>query len=96
MKYTTESDAPDRNREEVRPGHAFIEFSTKPCVKVILDNPIQMSGFFRVNLSISNGDTTKTFMEKVAKFIELKGNDGEQRTDSRIVKNKLFFQRLPV
>lgn len=74
MKYTTESDAPDRNREEVRPGHPFIEFSTKPAVNVVLDNPIQMSGFFRVNLGISDGDTAKSVMEKVAKAIELEGN----------------------
>lgn len=73
MKYTTESDAPDRNREEVRPGHPFIEFSTKPAVNVVLDNPIQMSGLFRVNLAISDGDTTKSVLKKLAKSIELKG-----------------------
>lgn len=79
MKYTTESDAPDRNREEVRPGHPFIEFSTKPAVNVVFDNPMQMSGFFRVNLGISDGDTTKSILEKVAKVIELKGNVRRKR-----------------
>lgn len=74
VKYTTESDAPDRNREEVRPGHPFIEFSSKPVVMATFDNPIQMSSFFRVNLPISDGDTTKSILEKVAKVIELKGN----------------------
>lgn len=74
VKYTTESDAPDRNREEVRPGHPFIEFSSKPAVMITLDNPIQLSGFFRLNLPISDGDTTKLIFEKVAKLIELKGN----------------------
>lgn len=72
VKYTTE--AADRNREDVRPGHPFIEFSTKPAVHVIFDNPMQMSGLFRVNIAISDGDTTKSVSEKVAKNIELKGN----------------------
>lgn len=73
VKYTTESDAPDRNREEVRPGHPFIELSTKPSVNAVFDNPVQMSGFFRVNVAVSDGDTTKLIVEKVAKSIELKG-----------------------
>ncbi len=73
IKYTTESDAPDRNREEVRPGYPFIEFSCKPAVQITLDNPDQMSGLFRVNLTISDGDTTKSITEKLAKVIELKG-----------------------
>lgn len=93
MKYTTESDAPDRNREEVRPGHPFIEFSTKPSVNVVLDNPIQMSGLFRVNLGISDGDTTKLVMEKVAKNIELKGNADRgifQQIVNNQLKNQLF------
>lgn len=72
LKYTSESDAPDRIREEVRPGHPYIEFSSKPAVQAVFDNPVQMSGLFRVNIGISDGDTTKSILEKVAKVIELK------------------------
>lgn len=88
LKYTSEADAPDRIREEVRPGHPYIEFSSKPAVQVILDNPVQMSGLFRVNIGICDGDTVKTVLEKVAKVIELKGIMGvltlTNRTDSKI------------
>lgn len=88
LKYTSEADAPDRIREEVRPGHPYIEFSSKPAVQVILDNPVQMSGLFRVNIGISDGDTVKTVLEKVAKVIELKGIMGvltlTNPTDSKI------------
>ncbi|KAJ6628985.1 Leucine--tRNA ligase, cytoplasmic [Pseudolycoriella hygida] len=78
VKFTSESDAPDRNREEVRPGHPYIEYSTKPAVNVVLDNPIQLSGLFRVNLGISDGDTTKSVLDRVAKIIELKDVAGLQ------------------
>lgn len=74
IKYTDDSDAPEKTREEVRPGNPYIGFSTKPSVTVVLDNPTQRSGMFRITTGICNGDTTKEFSEKVAKIIGLKGN----------------------
>lgn len=59
--------------EEVCPGHPFIVFRTKPSVSVTLENPIPRSGLFVINSDISNGDTTKSFTDKIAKIVGLKG-----------------------
>lgn len=73
IRTTDEEDTPEKMREDVRPGSPYIVFSVKPFVPVVLDNPQQRSNLFRINLNITDGETTATFTEKVAKVIGLKG-----------------------
>lgn len=73
IKYTTDSDAAEKLREETRPGAPHITFSVKPFVRVVLENPIPRSGLFTANVTISEGDNMKIFHEKVGKAIQVKG-----------------------
>lgn len=41
---------------------------------MLLENPIPSSGLFTVSINISEDETVKGIMEKVAKSIGLKGN----------------------
>ncbi|XP_034473062.1 leucine--tRNA ligase, cytoplasmic [Drosophila innubila] len=72
IKYTDDASAPEKTREEVRPGSPFIAFSVAPHVSVELTNPIERSGLFQVNAIISEGDTVQSLREKLAKIIGLK------------------------
>lgn len=72
IKYTDDPNAPEKTKEEVRPGFPFIAFSVSPFVAVYLENPVPMSGLFSVRTTITSDDTVKTFYEKVAKHIGLK------------------------
>lgn len=46
--------------------------TTKPQLEVKCENPIPSSGLFTVDVLLSNDDTTKTLMEKVAKKVGVK------------------------
>lgn len=72
IKFTDSLDAPEKTREEVRPGTPYINFFSKPMVVISLENPIERSGFFSLKAGIGNNDTTKQFREKIAKIIGLK------------------------
>lgn len=72
IKYTDDPSAPEKTKEEVRPGSPFIAFSVAPFVPVCLENPIPMTGLFSVRTTITSDDTAKSFYEKVAKHIGLK------------------------
>lgn len=72
IKYTDDPSAPEKTREEVRPGSPFIAFSVAPHVSVELINPIERSGLFQVNTIISEGDTVQSLREKIAKIVGLK------------------------
>ncbi|XP_055917022.1 leucine--tRNA ligase, cytoplasmic isoform X1 [Eupeodes corollae] len=72
VRYTDDPSAPEKTREEVRPGSPFIAFTIAPNVPVILRNPIERSGLFTVNTVVSEGDSVKSFHEKVGKIIGLK------------------------
>lgn len=73
IKYTDEKGASEKTIEEVCPGYPFILFTAKPTVAVCLENPKPRSGLFTINSEITNGDTTKSFTDKIAKIVGLKG-----------------------
>ncbi|XP_058452707.1 leucine--tRNA ligase, cytoplasmic [Malaya genurostris] len=72
--FTDQPDAPEKMKEEVRPGVPYIVFTVKPSVSVTLENPVERSGLFTVNLHLSEGDTSRTFREKLAKQIGYKAD----------------------
>lgn len=74
IKYTDDKEATEKTRDEVCPGHPFIIFSAKPFVRVVLENPIQRSGLFTITSEVYNGETTKQFIDKIAKIVGVKGN----------------------
>lgn len=73
MKYTDEEGTSEKTREEVCPGSPYIVFSTKPSVQIVLDNPTQRSGMFRITTGISEADTVQSLTEKISKILGLKG-----------------------
>ncbi|XP_067623331.1 leucine--tRNA ligase, cytoplasmic [Eurosta solidaginis] len=74
VKYTDDPSAPEKTREEVRPGAPFIAFTIAPSLTVDLTNPIERSGLFQVNTVICEGDTVKQLTEKLAKQINFKAD----------------------
>ena len=73
IKYTDDASAPEKTREEVRPGAPFISFTIAPNVPVVFINPIESSGLFQINTVISEGDTVKSVKDKLAKVVGVKG-----------------------
>lgn len=78
IRFTDDPTATEKMKEEVRPGIPFIVYSTKPSVKIVLENPIPRSGLFTQYLNVSDGETTKTLKEKLAKNLGLKEIDPVQ------------------
>lgn len=78
IRFTDDPLATEKMKEEVRPGIPFIVYSTKPSVKITLENPIARSGHFTQHLNVSEGDTTKSLKEKLAKNLGLKEIDPVQ------------------
>ncbi|CAO1370357.1 unnamed protein product [Diamesa tonsa] len=72
IRYTDHESATEKTREEIRPGAPFITLTTKPFVRLQLENPIARSGMFTQVMNVSDGITTKTLREKVAKNVGLK------------------------
>lgn len=72
IRFTDDPTATDKMKEEVRPGTPFIVYTTKPSVKITIENPIPRSGNFTQFLNVSDGDTTKGLKEKLAKSLGLK------------------------
>lgn len=75
LRYTDDPTATEKSREEVCPGAPFISFSAKPTVEVVLENPIPRSGLFTITSNIANGETTQSFVDKIAKIVGLKDVD---------------------
>lgn len=68
FRFTDDPNATDIIRSTC-PGRPAIVFSEKPKVNVVLDNPIPRNGLFTITSDISNGETTQTFTEKIAKIV---------------------------
>lgn len=66
---TDEEITSEKLREETCPANPFIIFSLKPTVQVVLENPIPRSGLFTITSNISNGETTQSFTNKIAKIV---------------------------
>jgi leucyl-tRNA synthetase len=78
IKFTDDPSASEKTKEEVRPGMPFIVYSTKPSVKIVLENPVPRSGMFTNFLNVSDGDTTRGLKEKLVKSLGLKAVDAVQ------------------
>ncbi|KAI8124989.1 cytoplasmic, Leucine--tRNA ligase [Lucilia cuprina] len=64
VKYTDDPSAPEKTREEVRPGSPFIAFTVAP----------HRSSLFQVNTVVSEGETVKTLREKLGKILGFKAD----------------------
>lgn len=87
---TDEAGALEKTREETCPGNPFITFSAKPTVQVVLENPIPRTGLFTITSNISNGDTTQSFTNKIAKIVGLKGKHSQK---NKFSENKMALKR---
>lgn len=57
----------------MRPGYPYIEFITLPSVSILLDNPIQGSGFFTIKSDLSSGDTVSLLQKRICQILGLIG-----------------------
>lgn len=71
IRFTDDPTSTDKLKEEVSPGIPFIVYTTKPSIKISLENPVPRSGMFTQFLNVSDGDTTKEIREKLAKNLKL-------------------------
>lgn len=76
--FTDDKTATELMKEEVCPGLPHIVYTTKPSIKISIDNPTPRSGFFSQFLNVSDGDTTKGLREKLAKSLGLREVDAVQ------------------
>lgn len=76
--FTDDPTAADKMKEEVCPGLPFIVYTTKPSIKINIENPVPRSGLFSQFLDVSDGDTSKDLREKLAKALGLKEVDAIQ------------------
>ncbi|XP_055640354.1 leucine--tRNA ligase, cytoplasmic [Toxorhynchites rutilus septentrionalis] len=74
VRFTDEANAPEKMKEDVRPGVPYIVFTVKPFVAVTLENPVERSGLFTVVVHLSEGDTSETFRQKLARQIGFKAD----------------------
>lgn len=72
VKFTDDASAPEKLKEEVRPGTPFIVYTSKPSVRIDLENPVARSGMFSQFLNVSDGDTTDSLKLKLMKSLGLK------------------------
>lgn len=78
IRFTDDPTATEKQKEEIRPGLPFIVYTTKPSIKILLENPLPRSGLFTQTLNVSDGETTKKLKEKLAKNLGLKEVDAVQ------------------
>ena len=71
FRFTDDSTVSEKLKEEVCPGNPHIVYTTKPSIKINLENPIPRSGMFTQTLFVSEGNTTKEVREKLAKNLKL-------------------------
>lgn len=71
-RFTDEPEANEAVRS-ICPGNPTIVFTEKPKVVITLENPTPRSGLFTITSNVSEGDTTLSFTDKIAKAVGLKG-----------------------
>lgn len=69
IRYTDDPSAPEKTREEVRPGNPYISFTPRSYVTIVADNPVPGSGLFKLNTEICDGDTPQQLIKRIAKLI---------------------------
>ncbi|CRL00851.1 CLUMA_CG014102, isoform A [Clunio marinus] len=75
IRFTDDSTATEKTKEEVTPGNPFIIYTVKPSIKINVENPVPRSGMFTQFLNVSDGDTTTFLKQKLAKNLGLKEID---------------------
>lgn len=70
VKYTDDSEAPEKTREDCAPGQPHVSFSAEVGLEATIINPIAMNGLFTVTVTLSDGDTIERVKAKIAKEVK--------------------------
>jgi leucyl-tRNA synthetase len=71
VRYT-DDEAAEEKMKECCPGAPFVQFATKPGVKVEFLNPVPNSGLFSQTVVVSDGDTYERVVQKLTKDVKIK------------------------
>jgi leucyl-tRNA synthetase len=71
VRYT-DDEAAEEKMKECCPGAPFVQFATKPGVKVEFLNPVPNSGLFSQTVVVNDGDTYERVVQKLTKDVKIK------------------------
>jgi leucyl-tRNA synthetase len=66
----TDDEAAEEKMKECCPGAPFVQFATKPGVKVEFLNPVPNSGLFSQTVVVNDGDTYERVVQKLTKDVK--------------------------
>lgn len=90
VKYTDDEGAEEKMKE-CCPGSPFVQFSSKPGVKVQFNNPVPMSGLFTQHLIVSDGDSYGKIVQKLC--IDIKSIKSKLVAMNNGVFKYIFYNR---